>query len=241
VLRAAPLPAADVPIPSAPAQHFNDYATLVSPGDAERLDAKLRDFEKESGNQVVVAIFPKLPSPSLDDFTVRTAEAWRVGRGKDDNGVVLFVFVEDRKTKIEVGYGLEHRIPDALAKQILQDVLQPRFREGQYTAGLEAAVDALLAATRGAYTPPPTSSRRRSKGLVQSLYPFLLLLFLMWLASRHSKGGRRGSGGWSSAGWYGGGGGWSGGSSGGGWSSGGGGGFSGGGGSFGGGGASGDW
>src|SRR5512135_191220 len=82
---AATLLSADVAIPPAPKNYFNDYASLVSSDDASRLNDKLRDFEQSSSNQIVVAIYPELPEPSLEDFTVRTAQAWRVGQKKLDN------------------------------------------------------------------------------------------------------------------------------------------------------------
>src|SRR4029453_14669682 len=94
-------------LPAAPAPYFNDYAGFVSPEAAQRLDRKLEDFDKQTSNQIVVAIFPELPSPSLEDFTIRTAQAWRVGSAKLDNGAILFVFVKDRALRWEIGYGLE--------------------------------------------------------------------------------------------------------------------------------------
>ena len=84
-------------LPPPPAAWFNDYAGVVDPGDARRLDQKLRQLQEETSTQVVVAVFPKLPSPSLEDFTSRTAESWRVGRQELDNGAIFFVFVEDRR------------------------------------------------------------------------------------------------------------------------------------------------
>ena len=236
---AALAPAAD-PLPPPPAKYFNDYARLVSPADAERLDAKLKAFDEQSSNQVVVAIFPELPSPSMEDFTIRTAQSWRAGREKLDNGVVLFVFVKDRKSRLEVGYGLEGALPDVTAKRILEDQLAPRFRAADYAGGLEAAVDAIIAATRGEYKPAPRAAPS------QGIDPLVLItiIVIIFIVLR-IWGGRRGwanytGGGWGTGGgWSSGGGGWS--SGGGGWSGGGGGGFSGGGGSFGGGGASGSW
>jgi uncharacterized protein len=209
----------------------------VSPADADRLNAKLEAFDKESSNQIVVSIFPELPSPSLEDFTVRTAQAWRVGREKLDNGAVLFVFVKDRKLRIEVGYGLEGALPDALASRIIESAIVPRFRAGDPAGGLEAGVDALVAATRGEYSPPPTAAPTHGSRR-ESIVPFLLILLLILYLSSRGGGGRRGGGPWISGGW--GGGSWGGGGSFGGGSFGGGG-FSGGGGSFGGGGASGRW
>jgi uncharacterized protein len=236
-------------LPPPPAHYFNDYAGLVSAADAQRLDAKLKAFDEQTSNQVVVAVFPELPSASLEDFTIRTAQSWRAGREKLDNGVVLFVFVKERKARIEVGYGLEGALPDVTASHILQEQLTPRFRAGDYAGGLEAAIDAILAATRGEYKAAPTEPT--AMGWALTLLMLLLFgsifLFVIWIAYKNRKAWAtyRGSGWGTGGGWgSGGGGGWTG-SSGGGWGGGGGsfggGGFSGGGGSFGGGGASGRW
>jgi uncharacterized protein len=235
-------------LPPPPAHYFNDYAGLISAADAERLDAKLKAFDEQSSNQVVVAVFPELPSPSLEDFTIRTAQSWRAGREKLDNGVVLFVFVKDRKSRIEVGYGLEGALPDVTARHILDDDLTPRFRAADFAGGLEAAIDAIIAATRGEYKATPEQPTAMGWALTSLMVLFFVLIFgfVIVIAYKNRKAWAtyRGSG-WGSGGWGGGGGGWTG-SSGGGWgggggSSGGGGGFSGGGGSFGGGGASGSW
>ena len=235
-LLAAATTRADVAIPPPPAHYFNDGAGLVSSDDADRIDAKLRQFDDQTSNQIVVAIFPELPEPSLEDFTVRTAQAWRVGRKKLDNGAVLFVFVKDRKTRIEVGYGLEGALPDALCKDILEDRLAPEFRAGRYAAGIDAAVDGMMQATRGEYK-AAGRRQRPSKGFPQGCVTALVLFLFFGFPIFFRRRGWRtyGGGGWWTGGWGGGGGGF------GGWSGGGGGGFSGGGGSFGGGGASGGW
>jgi uncharacterized protein len=232
-------------LPPPPAHYFNDYAGLVGAADAQRLDAKLKAFDEQTSNQVVVAIFPELPSPSLEDFTIRTAQSWRAGREKLDNGVVLFVFVKDRKSRIEVGYGLEGALPDVTARQILDDVLAPRFRAGDFAGGLEAAIDAIVSATRGEYKAAPRAARPSSPDInplvIITIIVIVSIIFRIY-ASRRGWATYTGRG-WGGGGFGAGGGGWS---SGGGWSGGGGGsfgggGFSGGGGSFGGGGASGSW
>jgi uncharacterized protein len=230
-------------LPPPPEHYFNDYAGVVAPADARRLEQKLKRFDEETSSQVVVAIFPDLSGGSLEDFTARTAESWKVGRKERDNGAVLFVFVNDRKMRLEVGYGLEGALPDAMAKRIIEDVIAPRFREGRYGQGVDAGIDAILAATRGEYTAVKEKPAAPESGALLLLLPlgFIALIFL--LARRldrplgpipRNRRGRRvwyiGPGGFG--GGFGGGGGWSGG---------GGGGFSGGGGSFGGGGASGSW
>ena len=237
-------------LPPPPAAYFNDYAGVVPAAEARRLDEKLRQFATETSTQVVVAVFPSLPSPSLEDFTNRTAESWRVGRKDWDNGAVFFVFVNDRKMRIETGYGLEGALPDILAARILDEQVVPRFRKGDWTGGLEAGIDGILAATRGEYTAPPR--KPRGVPVVALLIIVLFVILFFWLASQgarnahvgrtyNRRGWRRDSGYWGGGSWGGGGGGWSGGGGGSWGGGGGGGGFSGGGGSFGGGGASSSW
>jgi len=238
--------------PPAPKLYFNDYAGMVSAADAQRLNEKLARFDQETSNQVLVVIYPEVPSASMEDFTVRAAEAWKVGRAKSDNGVVLFVFKNDRKMRMEVGYGLEGALPDATVKRIIEDQIAPAFRAGQPARGLEAGIDAVIAATRGEYKAEPRGRAGRSGGGA-SLFVLLVLLVPLFVMAQVLA--RRGPASFDSAGfdqrpvnwgmgpgyrrrrrrsyWGGGGGGWGGG--------GGGGGFSGGGGSFGGGGASGSW
>ena len=235
--------------PARPAHYFNDYAGLVTRAQADGLDAKLQRFADLTSTQILVAVMPSLPEGEvLEDFTVRTAQAWRAGEKKLDNGAVLFVFVKDHKLRIEVGYGLEGPLPDALARRIIDEAIVPAFRAGKPAAGLEAGVDAMMAATRGEYTAKPKSSGGRG-GIPPIVILIAILIVVSFLRSRGGGGGMRGPGGrtYSSGGslpWIftGGGSGWGGGSWGGGAGGGsGGGGFSGGGGSFGGGGASGSW
>ena len=198
-------------------------------------------FEEQTSTQVVVAVFPSLPSPSLEDFTIHTVEKWKVGGEKYDNGAVFFVFVADRKMRIEAGYGLEGALPDQLAGRILDEQVRPRFRSGDWAGGLEAGIDGIIAATRGEYTAAPRSTAKRSSGVSIAVLVAFVLIFL-WLSSLGSRGSRTyGSRGWRRGGYWGGGGFGGGWSSGGGFGGGGGGGFSAGGGSFGGGGASSSW
>jgi uncharacterized protein len=247
-------------IPPAPPRYFNDYAGVVSPETASRLNQTLEDFERETSSQIVVAIYPHMQSnSSIEDYTVRVAQAWKVGQKQKNNGAVLFVFTQDRKMYLQVGYGLEGALPDALAKQIIENELKPRFRNGDFDGGLSAGVAAILAAARGEYrgTGRTVAEQRqelspRGVGLIALVVVVVILVFILLVVrlARASRGAvyHRGgyfptagwpthTSGWSSGGW-GGGGSWSGGSWGGGSS---GGSFSGGGGSFGGGGAGGSW
>jgi uncharacterized protein len=237
-------------IPPAPTRYFTQYTQLVSPATAEALNQKLEEFEKKTSSQILVVIFPRLPEgAALEDFTVRVAQAWGAGLKGKDNGAVLFIFVADRKMRIEVGYGLEGAIPDAIAKRIIDDEIRPRFQNRDMEGGIVAGVNALMQAAQGEYrgTGTTVAQRRTGSGRVPCgsgiILAIVLILFFSGIARRLGGGTmyhrRRRFWGtpWVTMGGLGG---WGGGSSrsGGGWS---GGGFSGGGGSFGGGGASGSW
>ena len=139
-------------IPPPPAAYFNDYAHVVSAGTAAQLDKTLEDFERQSSDQIVVAVFPKMQSDSsIEDYTVRVARSWQVGQKNKNNGAVLFVFVQDHKMFLQVGYGLEGVLPDALCKRIIDEQITPRFKAGDFDGGLTAGVQAILAATKGEY------------------------------------------------------------------------------------------
>jgi uncharacterized protein len=233
-----PLNAAEV-IPPPPERYFNDYAKVISPPVSQQLNAQLEQFERDTSNQIVVAIFPKMQSDSsIEDYTVRVAQSWKVGQEKTDNGAVLFVFVQDRKLYLQTGYGLEGALPDVLAKRIIDDEITPHFKQGNFDAGVTAGVDAILKAVHGEYKGSGRTVRENEQdsggGFGWIVFLFVLLMLVSSIRRRPKMYGRRQHG-WG--GWYLGGGGWSGGG-GGGFS---GGGFSGGGGSFGGGGAGGSW
>ncbi len=241
-LLAIHLHAAEV-IPPKPDRYFNDYAGVVSNEAALRFNEQLAQFERETSDQVVVAVFPKMQSDSdVADYTQRVAQAWGVGQKDRRNGVVLFVFIEDRKMFIQVGYGLEGALPDATAFDITERQIKPLFRTGNYEAGLSTGIDLICKAIRGEYkVSGKTVAERHSGGGFSGVLPFIIFVIVLIIISRvirklggYSYSSRGGGpvfipsgGGWSS----GGGGGDSGGFSG----------FSGGGGSFGGGGAGSGW
>lgn len=230
-------------VPPKPTAYFNDYANVVPKEKAARLNEQLAQFERETSNQIVVAIYPKMESASdIFDYTQRVAQAWGVGQKDRRNGAVLFVFVENRKMYIQVGYGLEGGLPDATAKDITEHVIKPRFKNGDYAGGLEAGINAIIQATRGEYKGSgqtvlerrrPTS--RSGSGPLTFIIFLIIVLVVIRLGRRRGGYGYTGFGGpFVTSGW---GGGWSSSSSSGGGFSG----FSGGGGSFGGGGAGSSW
>jgi uncharacterized protein len=197
---------------------------------------------------MVIAVFRSLEGESLEDYSIRLAQQWRIGQKALDNGLILLVFVQERKVRVEVGYGLEPTITDVVASQIIRESIAPRFREGRYGAGLEAAVAAVfgrIEAKASPARPKPKGTQLPLVGLV-AFFGILGVIAVILLQEAFSSrrflqrngytAGRGGwvppvivpppwGGGWSGRGGGGGGGGFSGG----------------GGGGFGGGGASGDW
>ena len=136
-------------IPATPGAYFNDYAGVVSKEAASRFNEQLAQFERDTSDQVVVAVFPKMQSDSdIADYTQRVAQAWGLGQKERRNGVVLFVFVQDRKMFIQVGYGLEGALPDATAFDITERRMKPLFRAGNYEAGLATGIDLICKAIR---------------------------------------------------------------------------------------------
>jgi uncharacterized protein len=244
LLAVAALPAAALTIPPPPTRRVNDFAGALTPADRDRLEAKLAERERTSRTQVVVATFRSLEGENLEDFSIRLAERWKVGQKGLDSGVIFLVFLQDRKMRIEVGYGLEATLTDAISSSILSQVVAPRFREGRIAEGIEAGLNAIDAAIRGEYRAEARRAAPRGEGipaLIPLAFVALVIIGMVVAAQRNATHARRsgwtgGAGGWGGGPYIGGGG--FGGGSGGGASDGG---FSGGGGSFGGGGSSGDW
>jgi uncharacterized protein len=248
-------------MPPAPTEYVTDYAHVISPAVVANLNQELEQFERQTSNQVVVAVFPKMESDSsLEDYTHRMLESWKVGQKDKNNGVGLFVFIADHRARIEVNYGLEGALPDALAKRILDDEITPHFRNNDYDGGLTAGVTAIEQAIRGEYKGNGSTVANQvlhsvgsagdavagALGDILLVFFFLLFAYLRFRsyggATVYGSSGRSFATGMLLGGMSGGfGGGGFGGGGGGGFSGGGGGGFSGGGGSGGGGGASGSW
>jgi uncharacterized protein len=235
-----------------------DAADLLTPQDEEALTRKLAALEQSTSRQLVVATVPDLQGYPIEDYGYRLGRAWSIGQKGANNGTILLVSKNDRKVRIEVGYGLEPILTDAFSSQVIQDRIVPAFKQGHYAEGIDAGVDAIVAQLQA---PPEQQeksvlqavdrqkhARSESGSFIPLIFWGIILLFIIIPAVRGGRRGRRYRSGLPVMIWGPGmGGGWGGGSSGGGgWGGfsgggGGGGGFSGGGGSFGGGGASGGW
>lgn len=143
---AAAVPALEVPYLTG---RVNDYAGMLDPEEESRVAARLEALEQANGAQVVVLTIPSLEGEVLEDYSLRVAETWGLGNEEVDNGLLFLIARDDRKLRLEVGYGLEGVIPDVLAGRILRNVVQPEFRAGRFAAGIEAAVETIATAIEG--------------------------------------------------------------------------------------------
>jgi uncharacterized protein len=239
---AAILDAAETPIPPAPTRWVTDTANFMSPGAASSLDARLDQYARGTGHQLIVYIGTTTGDATIEDWTVRAFEKWKVGRKGIDDGLALFIMSADRKLRFEVGYGLEGDVPDVIASRIINEVITPRIRAGDQDGAVTAGMEAVMGVIGGQGVPPQGRGRgqgqERPLSLAQLIIYAIIGIFLLGLLATNPSlavwllfsflggGGRRRGGDWGG----GGGGGWGGG-----------GGFSGGGGRSGGGGASGSW
>jgi uncharacterized protein len=234
--------AAETPIPPSPKMWVTDNAGVLDPATLTALNTKLASYQRSSGHQVIVWIGTTTGDAPLEDWTIRAFTAWKVGRKGLDDGLALFIFMQDHKVRIEVGYGLEGKVTDAKASRIARNEVAARMKNGDPKGAVTAGVDALLAAIGG--TDTTATDQDQTGSAWAAAIPLLLFLlvfgvfFFMLLTARRAMHGMYtiGRGGGMPFGGF-----WSGGSSGG-FSGGGfGGGFSGGGGMGGGGGASAGW
>jgi uncharacterized protein len=199
LLVAALLPAANaaaLAVPDHGGRRVVDLAGILSDSAEGRISAELERLEKDTGAQVAVLTIPSLEGDPLDDFSLRVAEAWKLGRADTDNGVLLLVARDDRRVRIEVGYGLEPVIPDILAGRIIDGLITPRFRNGDFDAGVEAGVSALDGLARGDESVLPAESEPSGGSGGGGGFGFLLIFALFLLPHVGSALVTRGAAGW---------------------------------------------
>ena len=148
---------ADVEVPPLVGRVVDQTGTLSS-GDLAQLQSTLRNFEARKGSQIAVLIVPTTQPETIEQYSLRVAETWKIGRKKIDDGALLVVAKNDRKLRIEVGYGLEGALTDVTAKRIIDEIITPRFRNGDFSGGISAGVGRIIGIVDGEKLPPPPSS-----------------------------------------------------------------------------------
>jgi uncharacterized protein len=154
--------------------YVNDYANMMSRETRARLESELRDFEQSDSTQVAVLTVESLEGDVLESFSIRVAETWKIGQKGKDNGVLLLVVKKDRKTRIEVGRGLEGKLTDLTAGRIVQLVINPQFKRGDFDAGFLSGIRAIIDATRGEFRADQVKRASSTRGVVSSFLPLIV-------------------------------------------------------------------
>jgi len=154
--------------------YVNDYANMMSPAARAQLEKELKDFERSDSTQVVVLTVESLDGDVLESFSIRVAETWKIGQKGKDNGVILLVAKKERKTRIEVGRGLEGKLTDLTAGRIVQLVINPQFKRGDFDAGFTSGIRAVIDATRGEFKADRVRRTSSTRGIVSSFMPLIV-------------------------------------------------------------------
>lgn len=160
--------------------YVNDYAGMMSDRVRSELESTLHDFEQTDSTQIVILTIPSLGGEALEEFSMKVAESWRIGQKGKDNGIILLVARQERKVRIEVGRGLEGRMTDLMAGRIIDLVIAPHFRRGDFDGGFVAGINALIDGVRGEYQTPDGRNRQAKDRIPQLtsllFYGFILLV-----------------------------------------------------------------
>lgn len=181
---------ADVAIP--PVARVTDLTGTLSAQQQQALSAKLAAFEKEKGSQVAVLMLPSTQPETIEQYGIRVVGKWKLGRKGVDDGLILLVAKNDRKVRLEVGYGLEGAVPDAIANRIIDEIILPQFKQGHFYAGINAGVDAILKTIQGEPLPKPKAQPQHTtvgQSLLSIAFPIFFILMLLGSQFRRLFGG----------------------------------------------------
>lgn len=165
----------------------NDYAQMLGPQAERYLEGVLQDLERTDGTQIVVLTIPSLEGESLEGFSIRVAEQWKIGREENDSGAILMISKQDRKIRMEVGYGLEGRLTDLMSGRIIRNVIAPQFKQGQFDQGVIDGVAAMIGTVKGEYTASRSPRQARPKSGGPGLMGIFILLFLINVIGRVNR------------------------------------------------------
>jgi uncharacterized protein len=166
----------------------NDYAGLLSSGTAQQLEAVLAELESTDSTQIVVLTIASLEGDSLEGFSIRVVEQWQIGQKGKDNGALLLVSKNDRKIRIEVGYGLEGKLTDLVSGRIIRDVMVPQFKMGRYDQGIIDGVAAMTGVVRGEFAAPPSHRGPSRRGTSPGFVGLVVLFFFINMLGRINRG-----------------------------------------------------
>jgi uncharacterized protein len=178
LLLSASLSVAEVAVPPLQSR-VTDLAGTLSAGEVVQLEQKLAAFEAKKGSQIAVLIVLTTQPETIEQYSIRVVDAWKLGRKRIDDGVLLIIAKQDRAVRIEVGYGLEGVLPDAIAKRIVDEIIVPKFKQGDFAGGINAGVERMMAVIAGEPLPPPqirpgTGGSARAGAVLDNIIPIFI-------------------------------------------------------------------
>ena len=171
---------------------ITDLTGTLTAGQQAELEQKLAAFEQRKGTQVALLVVPTTKPETIEQYSIRVVEAWKLGREKPDDGVLLLVAMQDRTMRIEVGYGLEGVLTDATSRRIIADTITPLFRQGDYFGGMSAGLQQIMSLAEGEALPPPDRSWQHPRDRIGGLLPVLFIVVLVGGSVLRSLLGRTG-------------------------------------------------
>jgi len=170
--------ATQLPVPPLTGRVVDQTGTL-SPAEIASLDQKLKDFEERKGSQIGVLIVPTTAPETIEQYALRVVEQWKLGRKNIDDGALLIIAKDDRRMRIEVGYGLEGILPDATARRIIDEIIGPKFRNGDFAGGITDGVDRILKVVDGEPLPAPQRRRPEAFNKIDPFDPLVIIAVLI--------------------------------------------------------------
>jgi uncharacterized protein len=164
---------AEVPVPPLRAR-VTDLTGTLSAAQKSDLESRIAAYEARRGSQLAVLMLPTTKPEEIDQFSIRVAEAWKIGRKGVDDGLILVVAKDDRRLRIEVGYGLEGAIPDSVASRVIEERITPRFRDGDFYGGLRDGVDQLIRLAEGEKLPPPKTAADTGRSSAGGVFDYVI-------------------------------------------------------------------
>ncbi len=184
------LQAKEIPSQFNPPRFLNDYANVIGKGDAAQIENKLKAYYDSTSTQIAVVIENSIAGDDLFDYCQRLAQTWGIGEKGKNNGLLLYIAIEDRKVRIHTGYGLEATITDALSKRIINQIIQPYFKQAQYAAGIDAATTAMMQAASGEFINDLPKHKKNDLSFIQLV--LMIVVLLLFFVFRNKGGGRNG-------------------------------------------------
>ncbi|GAB4395474.1 MAG: hypothetical protein OHK0053_03640 [Microscillaceae bacterium] len=204
---AGPGRAQEIPPRPEPSRFVNDFANLLQAVEMEALEIKLRNYQDSTSTQIAIVIIPSLNGQAIESYSVQLAQSWGIGQEGKDNGLLILMAVQDRKVRIEVGYGLEDRLPDLAAKSVIDRYMIPNFKEARYYNAFEEATSAIISYLSGAFmvedgdkvSRTSTSTKSIDEFLINTMvltivFIFIIIVFALAFSRRGRRGGTYSSG-----------------------------------------------